>query len=226
MCGSKVRSLTLLAAVGALLALAAPSASAHSPRFLVGAAKADITPTSLEGLYLGGYGIGPSHLAKGVLRAIYARAIAIRDRSGHQVVIVALDLQGHFLAYQQGAYGFADIASDIQRRLGIPASNLLLQSTHTHNGPDDLGVWGGVPDSYLARVKAQTEAAIVDAVRTERPADLVWGTADKLLPWPKASARYRKELPQADWVLLDGIGHCPQLDVPVEAAQLILGFTS
>jgi pimeloyl-ACP methyl ester carboxylesterase len=27
-------------------------------------------------------------------------------------------------------------------------------------------------------------------------------------------------------VLLDGIGHCPQLDVPVEAAQLILGFTS
>ena len=178
MCGSKVRSLTLLAAVGAILALAAPTASAHSPRFFVGAAKADITPTSLEGLYLGGYGIGPSHLAKGVLRPIYARAIAIRDRSGHQVVIAALDLQGHFLAYQQGAYGFADIASDIERRLGIPASHLLLQSTHTHNGPDDLGVWGGVPDSYLARVKAQTEAAIVDAVRSERPADLVWGTAD------------------------------------------------
>jgi len=40
-----------------------------------------------------------------------------------------------------------------------------------------------------------------------------------------AAARYRTELPQADKVLLDGIGHCPQLDVPVEAAQLILGFT-
>ncbi|MDO8209543.1 hypothetical protein [Conexibacter sp. CPCC 206217] len=24
---------------------------------------------------------------------------------------------------------------------------------------------------------------------------------------------------------LDGIGHCPQLDVPLEAAQLIAGFT-
>jgi len=26
--------------------------------------------------------------------------------------------------------------------------------------------------------------------------------------------------------VLDGIGHCPQLDVPLEAAELILGFTS
>lgn len=30
----------------------------------------------------------------------------------------------------------------------------------------------------------------------------------------------------ADWVILDGVDHCPQLDVPVEAAELILGFTA
>jgi hypothetical protein len=30
----------------------------------------------------------------------------------------------------------------------------------------------------------------------------------------------------ADACVLDGIGHCPQLDVPLEAAQLILGFTA
>ena len=33
-------------------------------------------------------------------------------------------------------------------------------------------------------------------------------------------------LPHADWVELEGIGHCPQLDVPLETAQLILGFTA
>jgi pimeloyl-ACP methyl ester carboxylesterase len=33
-------------------------------------------------------------------------------------------------------------------------------------------------------------------------------------------------LPHADWVLLDGIGHCPQVDVPLEAAELIVGFTT
>ena len=29
-------------------------------------------------------------------------------------------------------------------------------------------------------------------------------------------------LPQADWVILDDVGHCAQLDVPVQAAELII----
>lgn len=54
---------------------------------------------------------------------------------------------------------------------------------------------------------------------------IVWGTEDKLLSWPSSAARFRFDwLPDADWVELDGVGHCPQLDVPLEAAQLILGF--
>ena len=40
------------------------------------------------------------------------------------------------------------------------------------------------------------------------------------------AALSRGLLPHADWVELDGVGHCPQLDVPLEAAQLILGFTA
>jgi pimeloyl-ACP methyl ester carboxylesterase len=48
-----------------------------------------------------------------------------------------------------------------------------------------------------------------------------------LLPWPAAAARFRTEwLPHADWVELEGVGHAPQLDVPLETAQLILGFTA
>jgi pimeloyl-ACP methyl ester carboxylesterase len=67
----------------------------------------------------------------------------------------------------------------------------------------------------------------LDAERVTCPVRIVWGTADKLLPWPLAAARFRTEwLPHADWIELDGIGHCPQLDVPLETAQLILGFTA
>ena len=56
---------------------------------------------------------------------------------------------------------------------------------------------------------------------------MVWGTEDRLLRWPSAAVRFRDEwLPGADWVELDGVGHCPQLDVPAETADLILGFTS
>jgi pimeloyl-ACP methyl ester carboxylesterase len=67
----------------------------------------------------------------------------------------------------------------------------------------------------------------LDAGRIACPVRIVWGTADRLLPWPSAAARYREDwLPHADWVALDGVGHCPQLDVPVETAALILGHTS
>jgi pimeloyl-ACP methyl ester carboxylesterase len=66
----------------------------------------------------------------------------------------------------------------------------------------------------------------LDAERVTCPVRIVWGTKDRLLLWPTAAERYRAALPNADWVVLDGVGHCPQLDVPLEAAQLILGFTS
>ena len=67
----------------------------------------------------------------------------------------------------------------------------------------------------------------LDAERITCPVRIVWGTEDRLLPWPSAAARYREDwLPHADWVELEGVGHCPQLDVPLETAQLIVGFTT
>ena len=66
----------------------------------------------------------------------------------------------------------------------------------------------------------------LDPAQIACPVRVVWGTADRLLPWPCAAVRYRTQwLPHADWVILDDVGHCPQLDVPVQAAQLISGFT-
>ena len=65
----------------------------------------------------------------------------------------------------------------------------------------------------------------LDAETIACPVRIVWGTDDRILPWPSAAARYRDDwLPHADWVELDGVGHCPQLDAPLETAQLILGF--
>jgi pimeloyl-ACP methyl ester carboxylesterase len=59
------------------------------------------------------------------------------------------------------------------------------------------------------------------------PMRIIWGRADRLLPWPAAAARYRDDLlPHADWVVLDGVGHCPQLDIPLETAHLIAGLTA
>jgi pimeloyl-ACP methyl ester carboxylesterase len=74
---------------------------------------------------------------------------------------------------------------------------------------------------------ASREGWSLDAEKIICPVRIVWGTADRLLPWPSTAARFRGEwLPLADWVELDGIGHCPHLDVPAETAGLILGFSS
>jgi hypothetical protein len=174
----------LAVAVGVVLAAARPAIAAPSgrvpakpPVFEVGAAQESITPTSLVGLYLGGYGIGPMHPAKSVLRPIYAHAMAIRS-GRHTVVFAAIDVQGWFSAYQQGPYGLSDVRQAIAARFHIPADNIVISSTHTHNGPDGIGVWGGVPTSYLAFVAHQLKAAIANAILGEQPARLVWGTED------------------------------------------------
>jgi pimeloyl-ACP methyl ester carboxylesterase len=66
----------------------------------------------------------------------------------------------------------------------------------------------------------------LDSEKIDCPVRILWGTEDKLLRWPSAAARLRDCLPHADWIELDGIGHCPQLDTPFETAELILGFTA
>ena len=66
----------------------------------------------------------------------------------------------------------------------------------------------------------------LEAERITCPVRVIWGTADRLLPWPAAAARFRTDwLPHADWVELEGVGHAPQLDVPLETAHLITDFT-
>jgi pimeloyl-ACP methyl ester carboxylesterase len=64
------------------------------------------------------------------------------------------------------------------------------------------------------------------ADRVDCPVRMIWGTEDRLLPWPASATRYRRDwLPRAEWVVLEGVGHCPQLDVPLETAELILGVS-
>jgi pimeloyl-ACP methyl ester carboxylesterase len=82
---------------------------------------------------------------------------------------------------------------------------------------------GALPLIEFARRHGYTLAA----EKIDCPVRLLWGTEDRLLPLPRAAVRYREEwLPQAEWIELEGIGHCPQLDVPLETAELILGLTA
>ena len=72
---------------------------------------------------------------------------------------------------------------------------------------------------------ALREGYSLDPAQVRCPVRIVWGTEDRLLAWPATAARYRAWFAHADWVVLDDVGHCPQLDVPAQAAELIAGFT-
>jgi pimeloyl-ACP methyl ester carboxylesterase len=65
----------------------------------------------------------------------------------------------------------------------------------------------------------------LDAKAIECPVRVVWGTDDRILKYPVAATRFREEwLPAAEWIELDAVGHLPRVDVPAEAADLVLGF--
>jgi pimeloyl-ACP methyl ester carboxylesterase len=86
---------------------------------------------------------------------------------------------------------------------------------------------GNCPGVYPLIDYARDNGWTLDAEKIDVPVRVVWGTADRILEYPRTAARFKSDwVPTADWVELDGVGHGPQLDVPLETAELILGWTA
>ena len=181
----------------------------------------------IAGNSLGGY-VAFQLAARGRARSVVALAPAGGWAAGDDSFHHALD---HFVRMRgqlEAAARHADalVATPQGRRMAtaytsvnyehIPAELLAHQLRGAAACP------GVLPLTELARRSGWP----LDPALITCPVRVVWGTADRLLPWPRAAERYRAWLPQADWVELDGVGHCPQLDVPLETAQLILGFAT
>ncbi len=61
----------------------------------------------------------------------------------------------------------------------------------------------------------------IDPSKVTCPVTIVWGVEDRVLLYPAAASLYREWFPDATWIELNGVGHCPQLDVPDVVAALI-----
>jgi hypothetical protein len=122
----------------------------------------------------------------------HTRAFAVSDGKA-TVVFAQIETQGYFSAYKQGPFGLNEIRADASKQIadliaaapkgktkGKPAlsapaptaSQIVVDSDHSHGGADTAGVWGGVPTSYIKLVHDRTVAAIVDAWRTATPSTL------------------------------------------------------
>jgi pimeloyl-ACP methyl ester carboxylesterase len=182
----------------------------------------------IVGNSLGGY-VSLQLAARGRAKKVVALAPAGGWAPGDESYMETLSFQSrlHSLAKATAPHAAAVLSTPEGRRLAtqgmvtnfehIPVELLAHQM---------LGV--ASCSSALALIdNALREGWRLDAEKITCPVRIVWGTDDKLLPWPSAAARFRNDwLPHAEWIELDGVGHCPQLDVPLETAQLILGFTS
>jgi hypothetical protein len=127
-----------------------------------GFAETDITPRlKAKTVYLAGF--GHNRKASGVHDPLKARALVL----GHgkdKIALVSLDLIGFF---------HPRIESVRQRLPGF--RYVLVSSTHNHEGPDTLGLWGaspfqsGVDAEYLAEVEKQIIAAVEAAEADCKP---------------------------------------------------------
>ena len=189
-----MRRIARAAVLAVLVSLVVQVPIAHAaltkPRYLVGAAKRSINPDpdgTFAGapVYLGGYGIGggspvfEGRPATGILGdGISVRAFAVSDGQ-HPFAIADIETQGWFVAVKNGPYGLLDMRKAVEQRTGgaLPAESVVIQSDHSHSGPDPMGVWGGVPDEYMKYIADRTVDAIVAAYSSMRPAKLYYGTA-------------------------------------------------
>ena len=186
--------------------------------------EAGIELAAVVGNSLGGY-VALELAARGRARGVVAFAPAGGWAPGDESWRDTLALQRELHAATRAAAPHADAIAATPE--GRRRATRYLTTSYEHIPPDliaDQLRATAATDAGPLIDRALRDGWPLDTARVTCPVRVVWGTEDRLLPWPSAAARYRRELPRADWVELDGVGHCPQLDVPLEAAELIRGF--
>lgn len=144
--------------------------------FEAGAAQSVITPelSPQHPVYLAGF--GHNRIATGVHDELYARCLAIAVAK-QKLVLCSVDLIGLF---------YDDVLT-IRREFEQTTSStsfLIVAATHTHAGPDTLGLYGpkplvtGIDPQYLKWVDGRIAATAADAVRALQPALLELGRDD------------------------------------------------
>lgn len=141
-------------------------------RLRVGVGSCDITPP--VGGYLGGFDLARTSTAIG--SRLEVRALVL-ESDGRRLAIVGVDSLG--LMRDDVDYIKSGLA-------GFQNGDVFVCSSHTHAGPDPIGIWGwylltsGRDRGYLGQVRGAVRRAVGAALSAAAPAKLVRGQA--LLP--------------------------------------------
>lgn len=100
--------------------------SAKATGWRAGVARVKITPR--QSLWMAGFAVR-THPAEGTLHDLWAKALALEDETGQQVVLVTADLLGLPKKVSDR------IRSQLKIRYGLTKAQIILNSSHTHSGP-------------------------------------------------------------------------------------------
>lgn len=177
--------------------LLCPTASADSVHFSIGSA--EITPDvhAPEPVWMAGY--YPGRAATSVHDPLFARGMLLSDGRS-KIAIVSLDLIGW------------SYPSTLTIRKQLPEIDyVVICSTHNHEGPDTIGIWGesyikrGVDEKYNERVEktivqlvkqldSSLQPVTVDFAKVSRP-ELVHDTRQPIVIDPTIRAlRFRSQV--------------------------------
>lgn len=162
--------------LGIGLVLVATTVHGQQTPWRVGLAETKITPT--QPLFLAGYASRNKPM-EGVHDDLYAKALVLEDAAGTRGLILTTDLIGLP----------AEIATPVRERIarqtGIPATSILINSSHTHTGPalslDPTPREGRGPAdaertvAYTRGLMDQLVSLAEQALRQLAPAKLSWG---------------------------------------------------
>jgi hypothetical protein len=130
-----------------------------------------------DGIYLAGF--GDRRLAASKHDDLWARTLAL-EYGRTRIAVVVVDFVGYYS--DGGYYGVKQIQKLLDPKLGV--QELLVASTHNHEGPDTIGAWGDGPlkdgkyPKYLQFVDRQIAKSVAQAVGRLQPARVKFGVTD------------------------------------------------
>lgn len=140
--------------------------------YQVGMGRADITPVDWEQQTYWIAGYGADRPATSVHDPLYARAMVVDDGMS-PMAIVSLDLIG------LTAPDVDVVQQAIATRVPELADRILIHATHTHEGPDTIGLWGGTgPVPFLNPRSVEYVEAI--ATKTANAVSRAWNRRESV----------------------------------------------
>lgn len=144
-------------------------AATQEKTFRVGYARMDITPQ--EAVPLGGFGNCDKRISTVILRRLYVTCVAITDEQDNTVLMFGCDFINPYASLMNAR-------PVIAQATGVPEHQILINSSHTHAGPDQGSSQFQSIQNWIVLTNEQMVKAGQAAMEDRKPATMAYGSIE------------------------------------------------